>query len=151
MPCGEDGLEGEMLMRRVGSDHPPPRLGPAADLQFPRALDAVAQSRPPLGHPHGLLRGFPALHCLLESAQPSCTRLWEPVLLSPFSGTWDLGLEQCEAGVQFILPLLSMRIPSPLNGLSFPQWSGTPKFPHSWGCVCTLGFSPFVPVKHHAA
>ena len=48
MPCGgtlEDALEGEMLMSRAGSDHPPPRLRPTADLQFPPGLYFVTQSR----------------------------------------------------------------------------------------------------------
>ena len=65
-----------MLMHRVGSDHPPPRLGPAADLQFPRALDAVALS---LGNPMDCCVAslpFTVSWSLLSPPVPDCGSLF---------------------------------------------------------------------------
>ena len=135
-------------------------LRPPSSRLRPTAVPACSvhcQSRPALGDPMHCcvasrsctvswrllsapvpLHGSPVLHHLLEAAQPSCTDCGSLFLLSPFRDTWDLVLEQCEAGLRFIPPLLSTGIPTPLNGLSFPQWFETPKFPHTAGVVSVL-------------
>lgn len=105
---------------------------------------------------HGLLCGFSALHHPGVYSALLYQMVGGLFLLPSFSDTWHLLSEQREVEVQFTLPLLSTggdnTLPTPLNGLSSPQWFETPKFPHSrW--VCTLGFSPFVhyPCTYHVA
>ena len=86
MPCGgmlEDALEGEMLMSRAGSDHPPPRLRPTADLQLPPGLYFVTQ----------LYLGD-LVSCILHLATLHLGCPWRPVdccvTSLPFTISWSL-------------------------------------------------------------